>query len=1087
MVKEVVGTVAVAVADTDAAEAVYTFANTIPAVLDLLDEIGSIHPFIGVAVVTFKTVCQLLLKRKTNDAKVVALHVEMKQTMMVLIRLKQPDLPSGDSSTISQDPLLQELIQSIADDIRKCSNACDAYSKMKTIAKVLKGPIWEKAFVEFVAKFSEHRSKLTTAISTYVQGQISTVDHKLDALAQNVQTLSDNIIFFLQSHMPSDQKAILASIDNSQYAGCSDMLLHDEKALRELITQQPNPSSHDSKQNTSGIPHRDIDQLIRDQLQDPAVIIERNFESFQRKFDMQHRQILDGMNEIAHREGDRIIKELSVGPHNRLLDQGWHGSAKGRHFVLAIRDYYLDRAARSGRAETTATSSPNLLEDVWALDYINPSRLQSIAEAIDDDASGFITVSEANKFTSSRPSGWSLLRWLAFWAVGWQAAATQYLRKIHKLLEHMYNIIPTVHETNRQNVHDYYAVIWFVVTQITSSLVPAEVPDTVKAKFEDYVDAQEQRIRRNFKDIHYHIDDHSTLALTTGPGRIEQYLFTALFILLQRDLQIMQICQSHTVDQRELWNSYENIECLRSACIDRFITLRDTLQHQGLDPGRQFQRTYFGLFQNLQDRTRLLSIEPLVDPNGIGNEDALEMTDSAIDVLKFPLANPISANTGGYNTPGFIPSPSDEKASDAVKLIIGRWNGHIYRRDYPVSPMFSVDIHGDPSNKDRSRATGSESGNVLGTGFTIAGEYSRGPDGRNIYVFTVHLVGPFPTYASHDLTITLRGQLNDLGSALTGEWNIKNQGTMNGWFLLSRNTPEVLACRPAPIDYRENKPRALWRYAIRAAIQEVSRRRLSWTLCQRRRDIRIRCIKLLSDLRHGPAPGQAELEQLYELRRVLAPEDVCFYESMFQLQRHLICVHSVDCDFCDRPILDSRIICIDCTAQDTLDLCDRSPCRNASISPDIRPDLGPAGHTPSHTIIKARRYVFQRDLPSLRSDAWDALRRALSAFQPEEDDSETGQDEDPGHSAPAQPACIACSKPVTQPCWFCIECEAQNDTNPVPIEERLAHIEQQSSIVDRRLSQLERRSAQVDVRLSRIETMLEQILVNTSVSHTVST
>ena len=41
-------------------------------------------------------------------------------------------------------------------------------------------------------------------------------------------------------------------------------------------------------------------------------------------------------------------------------------------------------------------------EDEWALDWINLSRMQAIAEAFDDDGSGFVTVAEVNQFTASR-------------------------------------------------------------------------------------------------------------------------------------------------------------------------------------------------------------------------------------------------------------------------------------------------------------------------------------------------------------------------------------------------------------------------------------------------------------------------------------------------------------------------------------------------------------------------------------------------------------------------------------------------------------------------------------------------------------
>ena len=43
--------------------------------------------------------------------------------------------------------------------------------------------------------------------------------------------------------------------------------------------------------------------------------------------------------------------------------------------------------------------------DDWALDYISITYIQQIMEAFDDDGSGYITVSEVNKFTDAIPTG----------------------------------------------------------------------------------------------------------------------------------------------------------------------------------------------------------------------------------------------------------------------------------------------------------------------------------------------------------------------------------------------------------------------------------------------------------------------------------------------------------------------------------------------------------------------------------------------------------------------------------------------------------------------------------------------------------
>jgi hypothetical protein len=52
----------------------------------------------------------------------------------------------------------------------------------------------------------------------------------------------------------------------------------------------------------------------------------------------------------------------------------------------------------------------SLNSDAWAIKFIDLAWLQPISEAIDDDASGFISVTEVNHFTSSRPADWRFVR-----------------------------------------------------------------------------------------------------------------------------------------------------------------------------------------------------------------------------------------------------------------------------------------------------------------------------------------------------------------------------------------------------------------------------------------------------------------------------------------------------------------------------------------------------------------------------------------------------------------------------------------------------------------------------------------------------
>jgi hypothetical protein len=93
---------------------------------------------------------------------------------------------------------------------------------------------------------------------------------------------------------------------------------------------------------------------------------------------------------------------------------------------MALRDFYVEQAKKS-RDEADAkiasardevkqgsqdemqvqdTSSTIVDRDFWALEYITIQRVQPIMEALDDDASGFVTIAEVNDFTSARPPDW---------------------------------------------------------------------------------------------------------------------------------------------------------------------------------------------------------------------------------------------------------------------------------------------------------------------------------------------------------------------------------------------------------------------------------------------------------------------------------------------------------------------------------------------------------------------------------------------------------------------------------------------------------------------------------------------------------
>lgn len=75
---------------------------------------------------------------------------------------------------------------------------------------------------------------------------------------------------------------------------------------------------------------------------------------------------------------------------------------KARYLVLALYDHLVEKLGGVG---TSGGASDE--DDLWALSYFNGAHVQPLLEAIDDDATGFITTREINTFIESVPEHWT--------------------------------------------------------------------------------------------------------------------------------------------------------------------------------------------------------------------------------------------------------------------------------------------------------------------------------------------------------------------------------------------------------------------------------------------------------------------------------------------------------------------------------------------------------------------------------------------------------------------------------------------------------------------------------------------------------
>ncbi|KAI9064549.1 hypothetical protein FKP32DRAFT_1649070, partial [Trametes sanguinea] len=667
-------------------------AASLPSLIRALEAVAQVHPVLAVAIGAFKVVVEIKVKVHDNDKKVDLLFLEMHNMMAALLQLRnvRRDHIGRDGLTIGKR--LEDVVQKVAQDIKECANACNAYSRQRVLAKVFKAPSWDLILKDYIQRFNNRKAEFTFVISLHTGIGVDRANEKLDTL----MTKMDVVLEFFEKIVPREQRilrefvrarggphAALSNIDALQAILAEEQQLMpavmrpSQKGSDKLpcwrntprnpaatLKPDPNPLPTESRRPNQGQasketshvkqtpgstfdqmpPHGtgtpsapaisafprsynvqeplnvsdksqgrtlqpsgppspsvpgatlypppgnysqravpparlgqlaqlgedngELDQLKRDLAEDPAMVIQRNFASFDKIFTMQQREMMRELQRVARVESDRVISTVLAGPHERIVDRDlyeiwkdmrWGRAVDARFFVPAVHDYYIQILVDEQRVITSNVGAqhPSSEDDAWALEFLEPTYHARIAEAFDYDASGLVSIQEVNRSTSDRFEGWSLLRWIAYWAAGWRVAMTEYKRKIQTILSRMRRIAPTV----RPQVHmysdltgsqRYLALVEPLVKHITMSFSDDHEHHHLSNKFKDYVDQQETMIREQLEIAKYQLDSTEALKLINGPLGLERNVLIILYLLLRRHYQIMRMGQKVFVHPEEL-------------------------------------------------------------------------------------------------------------------------------------------------------------------------------------------------------------------------------------------------------------------------------------------------------------------------------------------------------------------------------------------------------------------------------------------------------------------------------------------------------------------------------------------------------
>lgn len=100
-----------------------------------------------------------------------------------------------------------------------------------------------------------------------------------------------------------------------------DAIIDNEQVMRELSDAEASVSVPAGMERHKPAKKFDLAEIQHEIRENPAVAIGKNTEFFNRKFDIQRRQIQEDIERAVSREGDRIISAVTAGPYERILDQ----------------------------------------------------------------------------------------------------------------------------------------------------------------------------------------------------------------------------------------------------------------------------------------------------------------------------------------------------------------------------------------------------------------------------------------------------------------------------------------------------------------------------------------------------------------------------------------------------------------------------------------------------------------------------------------------------------------------------------------------------------------------------------------------
>ncbi|KAJ3738751.1 hypothetical protein DFH05DRAFT_753253 [Lentinula detonsa] len=398
-------------------------------VVQLFDALTPLVPMFIVARSVFVLIVQKELDQRQNDKNIGVVVYTITKFWYTLC---DSDVVFKVELKIYQN--FHELAHKVVEKMNEFGNFQNLYRKHGHIVHTMKSGTYKTQITGFIDAFKDFQSQLQQLLNQVSALTINTVNKKSDELNQKL----DMVIAAINTLSPVEARVQVKIHD---YGG-------EEKAFRSSTFLNEITESEFGVKITP-----QLKSILREDL---ASQLESNEAMFKLQLSATQRDLELTMQ----RNTDAILSKLDSGPHELIRnedvrqiwkDMNWRLSCKTHHFVDALHHYYVQKF--SHHRKTTG----EVHEDQWTLKFTGRIIFQpTIGDAIDSDASGYVSTDEVNHFTAHLPENWSLAVFMAHAAAGWYQSALDCRERCLDALQKIEHYAKQMLPPNRKHLRPYF-------------------------------------------------------------------------------------------------------------------------------------------------------------------------------------------------------------------------------------------------------------------------------------------------------------------------------------------------------------------------------------------------------------------------------------------------------------------------------------------------------------------------------------------------------------------------------------------------------------------------------------------------------